>query len=95
MIIFMLLLTALATSAVTMRLVARRDYARSVQGFNVALRRLDHVRLTAGGKNGVPAMDAAPTGNVRVIPTSSRTPAGNGHSTRTRRPIRARTRTPT
>ena len=94
MIIFMLLLTALATSAVTMRLVARRDYARSVQGFNVALRRLDHVRLTAGGKNGVPAMDAAPTGNVRVIPTASPTRAGNGRSTAPRRPLRARSRRP-
>jgi len=97
MIIFMLLLPGLTTATVTMRLVARRDYARSVQGFNVALRRLDHVRLTAGGKSGLPALDAldaAPTGNVRVLPTASPTRAGNGRSTAPRRPLRARSRRP-
>ena len=94
MIIFMLLLMALTTGAVAMRFVARRDYARSVQGFNVALRRLDHVRLTAGGKSGPPRSDTAPTGNVRVVPRPPPTPAGNGRSAHRRRPLRAHTRTP-
>jgi hypothetical protein len=94
MLIFLLLLMALTTAAATARLVARRDYSRSVQGFNVALRRLDHVRLTAGGKSVKARLDAEPSGNVRVVPTSPRAGTGNGRSTRASRPsrpVRART----
>jgi hypothetical protein len=57
-----------------------------VQGFNFALRRLDHVRLTAaGGKSGPPHLGTDATSNVRMVPASPATPAGNGRPTRPRR----------
>jgi hypothetical protein len=92
MIIFVLLLMALATAAGAVRLIGRRDYSRSVQGFNVALRRLDHVRLTAGGgKSGTSRLGSETSGNVRMVPTSPPTRLGKARSAGRKRPLRART----
>jgi hypothetical protein len=92
MIIFLLMLLALSAAAATVRLATRRDYSRSVQGFNVALRRLDHVRLTAGGgKSATRRVGAEPSGNVRVVPTSAPARAAKSRPAGPRRPRRART----
>jgi hypothetical protein len=87
MVIFFLLLAALAAGLLTARLVARRDYSRSVQGFSLALRRLDHVRITAGsGQTPRPRLGAPPSGNVRVVPARG----ARSRSKHSDRPLRAR-----